>query len=151
MVFRQQCALKTARGRCFWVANGRERGVTLKGLLLLLLIHTSSVSSLQLKNLRRHNKSAIDLSNTNSACGHKEVRRSTGHIVVTTRYSDHKGPKSRQKVMQLYEQWHRPISKRFIKPPYSISRAVSIDSDCCRLPTASVLSSKVDKLCSNSF
>ena len=25
--------------------------------------------------------------------------------------------------------------KRFIKPPYSISRAASIDSDCCRLPT----------------
>ena len=26
-------------------------------------------------------------------------------------------------------------SKRFIKPPFSISRATSIDSDCCRLPT----------------
>ena len=28
--------------------------------------------------------------------------------------------KSRQKVMRLYKRWHRPISKRFIKPPYSI-------------------------------
>ena len=28
------------------------------------------------------------LSNANPACGHKEVRRSTGHIMVTTRYSD---------------------------------------------------------------
>ena len=61
---------------------------------------------------------------------HKEVRRSTGHIMVTTRYSDQQ---------RLYKQWHRPISKRFIKPPYSISRATSIDSECCRLPTTSVL------------
>ena len=89
-------------------------------LLLLLLIHTFSVLSLQLKKLRWHNKSAIDLSNANPACGHKEVRRSTGHIMVTTRYSDQQGSKSRQKVMRLYKQWHRPISKRFIKPPYSI-------------------------------
>ena len=27
------------------------------------------------------------------------------------------GSKSRQKVMRLYKRWHRPISKRFIKPP----------------------------------
>ena len=30
----------------------------------------------------------------NPACGHKEVPRSTGHIVVTTRYSDQQGSKS---------------------------------------------------------
>ena len=88
-----------------------------------LLIHTFSVLSLQLKKLRRHNKSAIDLSNANPACGHKEERRSTGHIMLTTRYSDQQGSKSRQKVMRLYKQWHRPISKQCIKPPYSISRA----------------------------
>ena len=41
------------------------------------------------------------------------------------------------------------ISKRFIKPPYSISRATSIDSECCRLPTTSVLSKKPEKLRSN--
>ena len=104
-----------------------------------LLIHTFSVLSLQLKKLRRHNKSAIDLSNANPACGHKNVRRSTGHIMVTTRYSDQQGSKSRQKVMQLYKQWHRPISNRFIKPSYSVSRATSIHSDCCRLPTTSVI------------
>ena len=40
--------------------------------------------------------------------------------MVTTRYSDQQGSKSRQKVMRLYKRWHRPISKRFIKPPYSI-------------------------------
>ena len=118
----------------------------------LLLIHTFSVLSAQLKKLRCHNKSAIDLSNANPACGHEEVRRSTGHIMVTTRYSDQQGSKSRQKVMRLYKQWHRPLSKRFIKPPYSIlSRATSIDSDCCRLPTTSVLSNKLDKLRSNQF
>ena len=100
-----------------WV---RSRQTGFFSLLLLLLIHTFSVLSLQLKKLRWHNKSAIDLSNANPACGHKEVRRSTGHIMVTTRYSDQQGSKSRQKVMRLYKRWHRPISKRFIKPPYSI-------------------------------
>ena len=120
-------------------------------LLLLLLIHTFSVLSLQLKKLRRRNKSAIDLSNANPACGHKEVRRSTGHIMVTTRYSDQQGSKSRQKVMWLCKQWHRPISKRLIKPPYSISRATSIDSECCRLPTTSVLSKKTEKYAPTSF
>ena len=80
------------------------------------------------------------LSNANLACGHKHVPRSTSHIMVTTRYSDQQGSKSRQKVMRRYKQWHRPISKWFIKPPYSISRAASIDSDCCRLPTTSRLS-----------
>ena len=33
---------------------------------------------------------------------------------------------------------YRPMSKRFIKPP--ISRATSINSEYCRLPTTSVLS-----------
>ena len=65
--------------------------------LLVLLIHTFSVLSLQLKKLRWHNKSAIDLSNANPACGHKAVPRSTGHIMVTTRYSDQQGSQSRQK------------------------------------------------------
>ena len=45
-----------------------------------------------------------------------------------------------------YKQWHQPISKRFFKPPYSISRATSIDSECCRLPTTSVLSKKNGKM-----
>ena len=53
----------------------------------------------------------------NPVRGHKEVPRSTGHIMVTTRYSDQQGSKSRQKVTRLYKRWHRPISKRFIKPP----------------------------------
>ena len=43
------------------------------------------------------------------------------------------------------------MSKRFTKSPYSISRATPIDSDCCRLPTASVLSTKADKSRFNQF
>ena len=53
----------------------------------------------------------------NPVRGHKEVPRPMGHIMVTTRYSDQQGSKSRQKVMRLYKRWHRPITKRFIKPP----------------------------------
>ena len=34
---------------------------------------------------------------------------------------------------------------------FRIERATSIDSDCCRLPTTSVLSNKADKLRSNQF
>ena len=95
---------------------------------------------------------SLRLSNVNPACGHKEVPRSTGHIVmVITRYSDQQGSKSRQKVIRLLKQWHRPMSKRLIRPPYTLTRATSIDSDCCRLPTTSVLSNKADKLRSSQF
>ena len=76
----------------------------------------------------------------------QRVTKVNGSHMVTTRCSDQQGSKSRQNVMRLYKQWPRPISKRFIKPPYSISRAASIDSDCCRLPTTSVLGNKPDKL-----
>ena len=67
------------------------------------------------------------ISNVNPACGHKEVPRSTGHIMVTTRYSDQQGSKSLQKVMRLYKQWHRPIPKRFIKPFLTPYRESSLD------------------------
>ena len=33
------------------------------------------------------------------------------HIMVTTRYSDQQGSKSRQTVMRLYKRWHRPSNK----------------------------------------
>ena len=49
----------------------------------------------------------------------------------------------------LNKKWFKPISKRFIKSPYSISRATSADSDCCIIPTAIVLSSKADTSRSN--
>ena len=66
-----------------------------------MLIHKFSVLSLQLKKLRRHNKSAIDLSNTSPGRGHKEVRRSTAHIMVTARYSNQQDSKSRQNPCQV--------------------------------------------------
>ena len=43
-------------------------------------------------------------------------------------------------VLRPYKQWHQPMSKQFIKPPYSIPRATSTDWDYCRLPTTCVLS-----------
>ena len=49
----------------------------------------------------------------------------------------------------LNEKWFKPISKRFVKSPYSISRAISADSECCFIPTAIVLSSKADTSRSN--
>ena len=52
---------------------------------------------------------------------------------------------TRRQHATLYKQRHRPMPERSIKSPYSISKATSINSDCCRLPMASVLSSKADK------
>ena len=43
----------------------------------------------------------IDLSNANPARGHKQVRRSTGHIMVTTPYSNQQRSKSRQNPCQV--------------------------------------------------
>ena len=42
-----------------------------------------------------------DLSNTNPARGHKEVRWSTGHIMVTALYSNQQGSKSRRNPCQV--------------------------------------------------
>ena len=80
--------------------KGKERLNPSREKNLLLLIHTSNLNAskpfdqskglggnigcrlfLQLNKLWRH-RSAIDLSNANS--DHKEGRRSTGHIMVTT-------------------------------------------------------------------
>ena len=97
-------------------------------------------SESQLKKLQGHNKSAIDLSNANPAYSHKDIPRSTSHIMVTTRYSDQQEFNRKKGYATLRRQWDRPISKWFIKPPYAISRAASIDSDCRRLPTTSELS-----------
>ena len=60
-------------------------------------------------------------------------------------------PPSRTVLYQTPGSWHRSMSKRFIKHPYFISRATSIDSDCCCLHTASVFSNKADKSRSNQF
>ena len=57
----------------------------------------------------------------------------------------------RQVIRHFNRPWHRPMSKRFIKHPYSISRATPIDSDCCYLPTAGVLGNKANKSSTNQF
>ena len=66
----------------------------------------------------------IDLSNANPACGHKEVRRSTGHII----HGDN--PLLRPTEIQIATKNYVTLQaiapsniKRFIKPPCSISRA----------------------------
>ena len=72
--------------------------------------------------------------------------------MVTTRYSDQqRDPKPDKKLCGSTSNGTDQISKRSIKPPYTISRATSIDSECCRLPTISVLSKKPEKLRSNQF
>ena len=48
-------------------------------------IQRTVLLSLPLLKKLRYNKSAIDLSTTNPARGHKKVRTSTGHTMVTTR------------------------------------------------------------------
>ena len=88
--------------------------------------------------------------------GHKEVARSTGHIMVTTRYSDQQGSKSRQKVMRLYNRWHRPIAKRFIKLPLlhiesSLDRLGLLSPTHDQRSQTSVLSNKSDKHVPTSF
>ena len=88
----------------------------------------------------------------NPVRGQKEVPRSTGHIMVTTRYSDQQGSKSRQKIMRLYKRSHRPITKRFIKPPL-LHIEISLDRLGLLSTThgASVLSNKSDKYVPTSF
>ena len=62
------------------------------------MIRTFSVLSLQLKKLRRHNKSAIlDLPNANLARGHQAIRGSRGDIMVTARYIDQQGDANHDK------------------------------------------------------
>ena len=111
--------------------------------------------------------SHIDLSNANPAHhGDNPLLKPTGIQIATKPLP---GPTNREhrkletyrlfflaigglhedKLYNIYRQWHRPMSKRFIKTPHSISRATSIDSGCCRLPIVSVLSNKVDKSRSN--
>ena len=68
----------------FFPVQQTTSGIGHRVKLLVLLIHTFSELSLQLKKL----------SNANPACGRKEVLRSKGHVMVTTRYSDQQGSKS---------------------------------------------------------
>ena len=148
-----------------------DRGLEHLGNVLLLLIHTFSVLSLQLKKTTvtqqvRHRHVVVVVFFTlinrpqpypviyvvaNPVRGHKEVPRSTGHIMVTTRYSDQQGSKSRQKIMQLYKRWHRPVTTWFNKPPL-----FHIESSLDRLgllsPTHDQRSQQqIGRICSNQF
>ena len=58
------------------------------------------------------------------------------HQKLSKRFSSLSEGYTKTSYATFYKPWHRPMSKRFIKHPYSISRATPIDSDCCRLPTA---------------
>ena len=78
-------------------------------------------------------------------------QRSTGHIMVTTRYSDQQASKSRQKVMRLYKQWHRPISKRFIKPSYSIREQPRWTRNVVAYPRPAFSAKKTEKYAPTSF
>ena len=80
---------------------------------------------------------------------HKEVSRSTGHIMVTARYSDQQRSKSRQKVCDStnngtdqYQNGSSNLFTPYREQPRSTTRIVV----GCRLPTTSVLSNKADKL-----
>ena len=73
---------------------------------------------------------------------------------VIKSYSNHFlaiGELEKDKLCDTYKGGYRPMSKRFIKPPYSKPRATPIDSGWCRQPTASALSNKADKSRSNQF
>ena len=59
--------------------------------------------------------------------------------------------KSRQELMRYYKQWHRPKSKRFIKPPYLLHKIESSLDRPELLSTKRVLSNKADKSRSNQF
>ena len=74
---------------------------TSAAVMLMLLIYTYNVLSLELKKPLRHNKSAIDQSDVNPARGQKEGRRSTNHTTLTTRNSNQQGSQSRQNPCQV--------------------------------------------------
>ena len=61
-----------------------------------MLIYTFGVLSLAIEETTVTQQASHRPIKANPACGHKEVRRSTGHIMVTTRYSNQLGSKSRQ-------------------------------------------------------
>ena len=87
--------IKTSSWHLIGFPDGSNAGSTVVA-AAVVDSHTFSVLSLQLKKLRWHDQSAIDLTNDNPTRGYKEVRRSTGHImVVTACYSNQQGSKSR--------------------------------------------------------
>ena len=79
------------------ISNLKSIRVLVGVLVLLTTYCTDSCSQLTVLGLRRRNygdttSHPIDLPNANPACGHKEVRRSTGHIMVAAHYSNDRDP-----------------------------------------------------------
>ena len=67
-------------------------------MVVIVLVVDSHIQRIVLATVEtgRHNKSVIYLSNANPARGHKEVRTSTGAIMVTARYSNQQDPNRRR-------------------------------------------------------
>ena len=66
--------------------------------------------------------------------------------MVTTPYSDaNRDPNRDKKLCDSTSDGTDQYQNGSSNILYSISRAASIDSDCCRLPTTSVLSNRSDK------
>ena len=93
-------------------------------LLLLLLIHTYSAQRIVL---------ATEETTVTQQVSHRPIKCQSrlwsqrGTKVNGSHHGDNPllrptGIQIATKVMRLFKHWHRPISKRFIKPPYSISR-----------------------------
>ena len=126
--FKRVFVLRCAPNVLHSVRDGANSGCTLRSERLRIILLTSIITTLLtvvvvfFKLTDRASTYPVIYVVANPVRGHKEVPKSTSHIMVTTRYSDQQGSKSQQKVMRLYKQWHRPISKRFIKHPYSIHR-----------------------------
>ena len=119
-------------------------------LLLLLLIHTFSVLSLQLETtvtqqvshrpIKRQSRlwSQRGTKVNGSHHGDNPLLRPTGIQIATKSYA----------ALQAMA----PTNIKTVHQTSLLhSRATSIDSECCRLPTTSVLSKKPEKLRSNQF
>ena len=150
-----------------------DRGLEHLGNVLLLLIHTFSVLSLQLKKTtvtlqvsHRHvvvvvfftliNRASTIPSNirgcqsgtwsqrgtkvNGSHHGDNPLLRPAGIQIATKNYATLQAMASTNNKMVHQTSF-----------THSISRAASIDSDCCRLPTTSVLSNKSDEYVPTSF
>ena len=86
--------------------------ISLMVVLVYSLIHTFSVLYLQLKKLRRYNKSVINLSNANPDRGHQELRRSTGHINGESPLLKTSRDSMRDKIYARYNQRRTPETYR---------------------------------------
>ena len=104
--------------------RGCQSGTWSAGQKLLLLIHTYSAQRIVL---------ATEETTVTQQVSHRPIKCQSrlwsqrGTKVNGSHHGDNPllrptGIQIATKVMRLFKHWHRPISKRLIKPPYSISR-----------------------------